>query len=71
MLKTSSARTKPVLRIRDILRRIGILGSGHWIMDPDPALFISGFQETNKKDFWLLLTVATFTSAFIKKSQNS
>jgi hypothetical protein len=26
-----------------------LLGSVHWISDPDPALFVSGFQETNKK----------------------
>jgi hypothetical protein len=42
---------KPVLRILAFLRRIRILGSGRWNMDPDPALFISGFQETNKKVF--------------------
>jgi hypothetical protein len=38
-----------VFRIRDILIRIRILGSVHWITDPDPypdtALFGSGFQE--------------------------
>jgi hypothetical protein len=37
-------------RIRiQVLRRIRILGSVHWIMDPNPALFVSGFQDANKK----------------------
>jgi hypothetical protein len=36
------------VRIRDILVRIRILGSVHLITDPDPALFVSEFQDTNK-----------------------
>ncbi len=42
-----------VFWIFDILRRIRILRSVHWITDPapdsDPALFFSGFRDTNKK----------------------
>jgi hypothetical protein len=39
-----------VFRVLDILRLIRILGSVHWITnpDPDPALFVSGFRDTNK-----------------------
>jgi hypothetical protein len=29
--------------------QIWILASLHWIMDPDPSLFGSGFQDANKK----------------------
>jgi hypothetical protein len=36
-------------RICDVLRRIQILGSVQWITDPDPALFVSGFPDVNKK----------------------
>ncbi len=45
--------------------------------DPDPALFISGFKDTNKKYFFkYFLKLHTFTSGFqdkkvLKKSQNS
>jgi hypothetical protein len=37
--------------------------------DQDPALFIIGFQDVNKKilSFWLLLFEDTFTSAFKDK----
>jgi hypothetical protein len=46
-----------VFRIRDILIRIRILGSGQWLTDPDPtpdpASFGSGFQDANKKSFSL------------------
>jgi|688.fasta_scaffold146100_1 hypothetical protein len=49
-----------VFRIRDILARIRILGSVHCITnpdpDPDPALFGSGFQDSN-----FFLTVGTLT----------
>jgi hypothetical protein len=42
----------PLFRSRDILIRIRILGSAHWITDldpdPDPALFGSGFQVAKK-----------------------
>jgi len=34
---------RTVLRIRDILIRIWIFGTVHWVMDP--AFFVSGFQE--------------------------
>ncbi len=67
-----------MFRIRDILRRVRILGSGHSITDPDPAsdpdpaLFVSGFQETNKKKNFVFcsglllteVTVSKFTSIF-------
>jgi hypothetical protein len=48
-----------VFRIRDILREIRILGSVHWITDPDLALDpdLSNF-------FCLLLSVGKFTSVF-------
>jgi hypothetical protein len=35
----------------------------HWIPDPDPALYFSGFQDANKNNFCLLLTVG-FTLVF-------
>ncbi len=38
-----------VFRFRDILRRIRVLGSVHWIRDPDPSLFASGVRDANKK----------------------
>jgi hypothetical protein len=45
-----------VFRIRDILIRIRILGSVHWITDPDPdtgtAHFGNGFQDTKKIVFF-------------------
>ncbi len=56
-----------MFRIRGILRRIQILGSVHWITDPDPALdptpapdpdpalFVSGLQDANKKKGFFLL----------------
>ncbi len=46
-----------VFRIHDILIRIKILRFIHWITDPDPDLFFSGFPDANKKYvFFLLLT---------------
>jgi hypothetical protein len=62
---------KPVSSVPDdIFIRIRILGSIHWITDPDPALFASGFQETNKKKFLcLLLTLGTFTECKGGKSK--
>ncbi len=43
--------------IREILRRIRILRSVHWNMDPDPALFITGFSRYHtKKNFFFLIT---------------
>jgi|LakMenEpi03Aug12_release.lakeMendotaPanAssembly.Ray.scaffolds.fasta_scaffold654160_1 hypothetical protein len=40
-----------MFRIRDILIKIRILGSVHWITDSalEPANFGSGFQDANKK----------------------
>jgi hypothetical protein len=47
-----------VFRIRDILIRIQIVGSVHWITDPDPdpdpALFVNGFQDANFFAYHLL-----------------
>ncbi len=35
-----------------------ILGSVHWMTDPDPALSVSGFQETNKKPvLWIRIRI--------------
>jgi hypothetical protein len=54
-LQTQSLLVTSVFRIRDILIRFRILGSVHWIMDPDlypasdPALFFSGFQGAKKE----------------------
>jgi hypothetical protein len=47
----SEIRTNTVSRIRAILIqiRIDILGSIHWITDPDFALLASGFEDANKK----------------------
>jgi hypothetical protein len=62
-----------VFRIRDIWIRIQILGSVHWVADPDldpasgHALFFSGFQDANKNKFFLLITVlpvGTLASVF-------
>ncbi len=36
------------VRIREILRRIRILVSVHWITDPDPALFFVAFKNLTK-----------------------
>jgi hypothetical protein len=38
---------------REILIRIWILESVHWIPDLDPALFIGGFLDANKKIFFI------------------
>ncbi len=72
---------KPVFRIRgDILRRIRILWSVHWIKEPAPALLVSGFQD-NKKLFFLLqsfllirylrVRVDTFTLPVVFKDNKS
>ncbi len=55
-----------MLRIREFLRRVRILGSVHWLTDPDPALFVIGFQNANKIRFfaYYLLNVGTFTPVF-------
>jgi hypothetical protein len=57
---------KPVYWIRDILRRIRILGTGHWITDPDPtpALFVSGFKMARKKVFLLSVLLGSHTLVF-------
>ncbi len=59
-------------RIRDILIRIRILGSVHWITDPDPALFGSVFQDGNNQKITFfgifLLTVGTSTSIMSMRS---
>ncbi len=71
---------KPVLRIPDIIVRIRIRGSVPltYIVDPDPAIFVSDLQDGNKKNynlFCFLLFEATLTSVFKEKchkeSQNS
>jgi hypothetical protein len=46
---TTCIINSPVFQIHDILRRRRILGSVHWITDPDPALFVSAFQDADKK----------------------
>ncbi len=57
-----------VFQIPDILIRIRILGSVHWITDSDPALFVSGFQDANKNNFFCKFFAyylgTTFTSVF-------
>ncbi len=46
--------------------QIRILGSAHWIMDPDPApdldpaLFVTVFQETNKNEFFSYVFLAYY-----------
>jgi len=47
----SQLRVERVFQIRDVLIRIQILGSvpPNYIPEPDPALFFSDFQDTNKK----------------------
>jgi hypothetical protein len=47
-----------VFRIRDVLIRIRILRSVHWITDPNPV----SFKRVAKRLFCLLLTVGTFTT---------
>ncbi len=58
-----------MFRLLDILKRIWILGSPHWItdLDPDPALLVStvAFKVITKNNFFcLLLIIGTFTSVF-------
>jgi hypothetical protein len=68
------------LRIHDILVWIRIRGSmpltngsGSWILDPDPAIFVTDLQDANKKIilvtnfFCRLLFEGTFTSFFKEK----
>jgi hypothetical protein len=59
-----------MFRIRDILKRIRILGPVHWVTDPapDPGIFISGFRDANKK--YLFLT-KLFCSSFCRCIYNS
>ncbi len=63
---TNSHNFELVFRIRDILIRIRILGSVHWITDPDPALFGSVFKDGNNQKITFLgiflLTVGTLIS---------
>jgi hypothetical protein len=42
---------EPVFQILDVLVRIRTHGPYNWItdLDPDPALFFSGFHDANKK----------------------
>jgi hypothetical protein len=46
----------------------------HWIMDPNPAFFISGFRDTNKKQvFALILTEERrfiFCTTFFKDNKS-
>ncbi len=53
-----------VFRILDILVRIRILRSVHLISGPDPAFFVSDFQDGNKKSFFkffcFFLSVGTY-----------
>ncbi len=64
----SITRYTTVFRIPDILRRIRILGSVHWVTDPqsdletapDPDLFVSSFRENNKNKFCLLITYCRY-----------
>jgi hypothetical protein len=46
---------KAVFRIRDILRRIRILGSVHCITNPEPALFVE--VPTKNKFFYYFLHI--------------
>ncbi len=61
-----------VFLIRDILIRIQILGSVHWIKDQDPALFSSEFQDGNNQKITFLgiflLSVGTLTSIMSMRS---
>jgi hypothetical protein len=58
-----SGSLKEVFRIRNNLIRILILGSVHWITDPD--IFISGFKDNNKNNFFIIVfTVGTFMTLF-------
>jgi hypothetical protein len=41
-----------MLWIRDILVRSGSADPYHWLTDPDPALFVSGFQDANKTKYF-------------------
>jgi hypothetical protein len=51
-----------MFRIRDnlISDPDPILGSSHWITDPDPPLFGNGFQDANKKMSFLKVFLAYF-----------
>ncbi len=51
----------------------GILGSIHWITDPDPSLFGSGFQDATKNKFSVLSFVpdpSLFGSGFQDATKN-
>ncbi len=63
MLKNATVVKNSVPRIRDILRRIRILTSIHWITDPDldPTLDPDLSSVASKKQLFLLI-VGTFTS---------
>ncbi len=69
---------KPVLRIHKIFIRIRIQSRGSkplWLMDPDPAIFVSDLQfktSTTKKNFKLFLLITFWRyKKVIKKSQSS
>ncbi len=59
-------------RIRDIMIRIRLLGSVHWITDPNPALFCSVFQDGNNQKITFfgifLLIVGTLKSIMSMRS---
>jgi hypothetical protein len=62
-----------------VLKWIRILGSVHWItdpdldLDPDPALFFNGFQGAKKKNShnFLACFLLRVTFIIIRKSQHS
>ncbi len=37
-----------------------MLGSVHWITDPDPAILVSGFQDANKSLFFQSFLLFTY-----------
>jgi hypothetical protein len=63
----------PVFRIRNVLVRIRIPDSYHWIRDLDPdldsALFFSGFQDVHRKSYFfyvfMLITGTYFRYIYI------
>ncbi len=63
----------PYTGLQIILRRIRILGSIHWItnpdsaLDPDPAVFVSGIQDAYYRT-GTYITVGTFTLVKDNKS---
>jgi hypothetical protein len=59
----------PVFRNCKVLTRIRIHNSYHWISDPDPALFFSGFYGANKKINFFCKIFCSFLTLVFKDNK--